>query len=69
MLLMWRNVKERQNKNMSQTNVEFNIIKFGGNLSSLALLRTVSVRNFLNCLTCIMLSPWAEETERTNDAF
>jgi hypothetical protein len=64
MLLMLCNVKERQNNKMPQTNVEFNIIKFGGYLSSLAMLRTASVRNFINCLTC-----WTKETERTNDAF
>jgi hypothetical protein len=69
MFLMWSNVKERQNNNMSQNNVEFKIIKFGEYLSSLAMLQTASVRNFINCLTCIWLSHWAEETERTNDAF
>jgi len=69
MLLMWCNFKKRQNNNMSQTNMEFYIIKFGVYLSSLAMLRTASVRNFINCLTCIRLSHWTEETERTNDAF
>ena len=69
MLLKWRIVKERQDNNMSQTEVEFYIIQFGGYLSSLAMLQTASMRNFINCLTCIRLSHWAEETERTNDAF
>jgi hypothetical protein len=63
MLLMWYIVKERQNNtsNMSQTNVQFNIIKSGVHLSSLAMLRTASVRNFINCLTCIRLSRWTED--------